>query len=49
LRVDAAKGLQLSVDAAKTFFETSRPVDSGAYAPATKRQWRAHVSVKQAF
>lgn len=49
LRVDAAKGLQLSVDAARTFFETSRPVDSGAYAPATKRQWRAHVSVKQAF
>lgn len=49
MRVDAAKGLQLSVDAARTFFETSRPVDTGAQAPATKRQWRAHVSVKQAF
>lgn len=49
LRVDVAKGLQLSADAARTFFETSRPVDSGEYKPATKRQWRAHVSLKQAF
>lgn len=48
LRLSGTDGLQIALDLARPIFETQR-AETGGFATTTRRQWRAHVSVRQSF